>query len=131
YEPGTLKRLMGMYATREDQIDRMLRAGALVDLHQAFKQSTRASVEEYSLKKIEAFYNFERKIPPDVSRAAMRYIEHRLELGWDNEQLPDDMRAAMAGSKRENFLSSASLRDCLETERAILLQRGLNVPRLR
>ena len=130
YEPGTLKRLMGMYATREDQIDRMLRAGALVDLHQAFKQSTRASVEEYSLKKIEAFYNFERKIPPDVSRAAMRYIEHKLELGWENEQLPDDKRAAIEGYNREDCCSTAALRDWLENQRAILLERGLKVPRL-
>jgi len=30
YEPGALKRLMGMYATREDEIDQMLRAGMLV-----------------------------------------------------------------------------------------------------
>ena len=35
------------YTTREDEIDRML----LVDLHQAFKQGVRASVEEYSPKK--------------------------------------------------------------------------------
>ena len=27
YEPAALKRLMGRYATREDEIDRMLRAG--------------------------------------------------------------------------------------------------------
>jgi predicted RecB family nuclease len=130
YEPGTLKRLMGMYATREDQIDRMLRAGVLVDLHQAFKQSTRASVEEYSLKKIEAVYKFERKIPPDDSRAAMRYIEHKLELGWEDEQLPDDMRAAMEGYNREDCFSTAYLRDWLENERAILLSSGLDVPRL-
>ena len=55
YEPGALKRLMGMYATREDEIDRMLRAGVLVDLHQAFKQGMRASVEEYSLKRWKHF----------------------------------------------------------------------------
>ena len=29
YEPSALKRLMGRYATREDEIDRMLRAGTL------------------------------------------------------------------------------------------------------
>src|SRR5207253_2075416 len=83
------KRLMGMYVTREDEIDRILRAGVLVDLHQAFKQGVRASVEEYSLKKIEAFYGFERKTPLDVSREAMRYVEHRLELGWGDEELQD------------------------------------------
>jgi len=130
YEPTELKRLMGRYATCEDQIDRMLRAGVLVDLHQALKQSTRASVEEYSLKKIEAFYNFDRKIPPGVSRAAMRYIEHKLELGWENEELPGDMRTAMEGYNREDCFSTAQLRDWLENERAVLLKRGLNVPRL-
>src|SRR5256885_13464084 len=78
YEPGALKRLMGMYGTREDEIDRLLRAGALVDLHQAYKQGMRASVEEYSLKKVEAFYGFERKTLLETSRGAMRYVEHRL-----------------------------------------------------
>ena len=129
YEPSTLKRLMGMYATREDQIDRMLRAGVLVDLHQAFKQSTRASLEEYSLKKIEAFYGFARKTPLDVSRAAMRYVEHRLELGWENDELPDATREAMEGYNSEDCFSTAALRDWLENERQKLLASGTNVPR--
>ncbi len=89
YEPSALKRLMGMYATREDEIDSLLRAGAFIDLHQVFKQGLRASVEEYSLKKLEAFYAFERKTPLETSRTAMRYVEHRLELGWEGEELPD------------------------------------------
>src|SRR6266852_406750 len=97
YEPGAFKRLMGMYATREDEIDRFLRAGTLVDLHQAFKQGVRASVEEYSLKKVEAFYGFERKTPLETSRAAMRYVEHRLELEWGNEEVPERFRDAMEG----------------------------------
>jgi uncharacterized protein len=48
YEAVALKRLMGRYATREDELDRMLRAGMLVDLHSIVKQSLRASVEKYS-----------------------------------------------------------------------------------
>jgi len=129
YEPSALKRLMGMYATREDEIDRMLRAGVLVDLHQAFKQSVRASVEEYSLKKIEAFYGFERKVPPDVSRAAMRYVERRLELGWGEDVLPDAEREAMEGYNAEDCFSTARLRDWLEAERKKLVDSGTNVPR--
>lgn len=129
YEPGTLKRLMGMHATREDEIDRMLRAGALVDLHQAFKQGVRASVEEYSLKKIEAFYGFERKTPLDQSRLAMRHIEHRLELGWGDEVLPDSICEVMEGYNREDCLSAACLRDWLEQERRKLVGRGTEVPR--
>jgi predicted RecB family nuclease len=129
YEPSALKRLMGMYATREDEIDRMLRAGVLVDLHQAFKQSVRASVEEYSLKKIEVFYGFERKIPPEVSRAAMRYVERRLELGWGEEGLPEQTREVMEGYNRDDCISTAELRDWLEEERRKLLEKGTSLPR--
>jgi predicted RecB family nuclease len=129
YEPGALKRLMGMYATREDEIDRLLRAGALVDLHQAYKQGMRASVEEYSLKKVEAFYGFERKTPLETSRAAMRYVEHRLELGWGNEEMPEQAREALEGYNEEDCLSAARLRDWLEGERKKLEDEGISVPR--
>jgi predicted RecB family nuclease len=129
YEPGALKRLMGMYATREDEIDRMLRAGVLVDLHQTFKQSTRASVEEYSLKKIEAFYGFERRTPLDLSRAAMRYVEHRLELGRLEEEIPAKFRETLEGYNREDCVSTGKLRDWLEEERGKVVEEGASVPR--
>jgi predicted RecB family nuclease len=129
YEPATLKRLMGMHATREDEVDRMLRAGVMVDLHQACKQGLRASVEEYSLKKIEALYNFSRKTPLDASRAAGRYVEHRLELGWDGDQFPAAICETMDGYNREDCFSTAALRDWLETERQILVDSGTSVPR--
>jgi AAA domain/RNase_H superfamily len=130
YEPGALKRLMGMYATREDEIDRMLRAGLMVDLHQAFKQGLRASVEEYSLKKLEAFWGFERKTPLEASRAAMRYVEHRLELGRMREKLPDEIRETMEGYNAEDCASTAKLRDWVEEERKKLVASGVEVPRL-
>jgi predicted RecB family nuclease len=129
YEPSALKRLMGMYATREDEIDRMLRAGVLVDVHQAFKQSTRASVEEYSLKKLEAFYGFERKTPLDVSRAAMRYVEHRLELGWNDKELPEEFREALEGYNSEDCFSTAAMRDWMEDRRQELLDMGTSIAR--
>jgi uncharacterized protein len=129
YEPATLKRLMGMHATREDEIDRLLRACEFVDLHQAFKQGLRASVEEYSLKKVEAFYGFERKTPLEKSRSAMRYLEHRLELGWGDEGLSDNVREVMEGYNREDCFSTAKLRDWLEDERRTMLNRGIEVPR--
>ena len=129
YEPATLKRLMGTYATREDEVDRMLRAGVLVDLHQAFKQGLRASVEEYSLKKLEAFYSFKRKTPLDVSRGAMRYIEHRLELEGKLEEIPDEIRAAMEGYNSEDCFSTAALQDWLEREREKLIEQRTTVPR--
>jgi predicted RecB family nuclease len=129
YEPGAFKRLMGRYATREEEIDSMLRAGLFVDLHTVFKQALRASVEEYSLKKLEVFYGFKRKIPLEESRAAMRFIEHRLELGWERQELPQKFREAMEGYNGEDCFSTAALRDWLEIERQRLVDAGTVIAR--
>ncbi len=129
YEPGAFKHLMGKYATREEEIDSMLRAGLFVDLHAVFKQAVRASVEEYSLKKLEVFYGFDRKVRPEESRAAMRYVEHRLELGWEDEELPEKFRESMEGYNGEDCFSTAALRDWLEAERAKLVERGVPITR--
>ena len=128
-EPGAFKRLMGQYATREEEMDGMLRAGRFVDLHRVVKQGLRASVEEYSLKKMEAFYQFERKTSLDASRAAMRYIEHHLELGWKGETLAEEQREAMEGYNREDCESTAALRDWLEVGRAKLVEMGEKIRR--
>ncbi|HEY4907680.1 MAG TPA: AAA domain-containing protein, partial [Candidatus Acidoferrum sp.] len=129
YEPSAMKRLMGMYATREDELDRLLRAGVLVDLHQIFKQALRAGVEEYSLKKLEAFYAFERKTHLDESRKAMRFIEHRLELGRAMPTIPDEIRSAMEGYNSEDCFSTLALQNWLEAERLDLIKKGLEIPR--
>jgi len=128
YEPSAFKRLMGRYATREEEVDGMLRAGVFVDVHTVLKQAIRASVEEYSLKKLEALYGFKRKTPPDESREAMRYIEHRLQLGWQGE-LPRRYRDVMEGYNGEDCLSTAALRDWLEAERVKAMAAGAMIPR--
>src|SRR5713101_8653386 len=50
YEPSALKRLMGRYASREEEVDRLLRGKVFVDLYSVVRQSLRASVEKYSIK---------------------------------------------------------------------------------
>ena len=62
YEPAAFRRLMGRHATREAEIDRMLRAELFVDLHAVVKHSLRASVEKYSIKDLEPFYGFARAV---------------------------------------------------------------------
>ncbi|MGC1688293.1 MAG: TM0106 family RecB-like putative nuclease [Candidatus Acidiferrales bacterium] len=130
YEPSVLKRLMGIYATRQDEIDEMLWEGTFVDLHQILKQSARASVEEYSLKKIEGLYGFERTTPLDLAGLAMRFVQHQLELGWGDDELPGDVRDAIEGYNSEDCFSTAKLRDWLESRRHELVACGSTVARL-
>jgi uncharacterized protein len=55
YEPTALKRLMGLHATREDEIDHLLRNEVLVDLYAVVRQALRISQPSYSIKKVEVF----------------------------------------------------------------------------
>jgi uncharacterized protein len=113
YEPVALKRLMGRYATREDELDRMLRAGMLVDLHSVVKQSVRASVERYSLKDLEVFFRFKRETDLRDARQALQAMERGLELN-DVDSIPAEARAAVAAYNREDCLSTLYLRNWLE-----------------
>lgn len=127
-EPSTLKALMGRYATRESEIDRWLRGGLLIDLHSILKQSIRASVEQYSLKDLEAFHGFKRSLPLDKARAAMRQVEHALELGRSSE-FADEVRSHIESYNSDDCRSTASLRDWLEQLRQAECKRGVEIPR--
>jgi len=61
YEPTALKQLMGVYATREDAMDALLRREVFVDLHSVVRQGLRAGVPGYSLKDVEALPAFRRQ----------------------------------------------------------------------
>jgi predicted RecB family nuclease len=127
YESGALKRLMGRYATREDEIDRMLRAYLLVDLHTVARRAVRASVEHYSLKALEAFSGFERQIPLEDARTALRQIQHALEVG--EAGLDPTLQNTVAGYNADDCNSTRALRDWLEAERRQLEQAGHPIPR--
>jgi hypothetical protein len=64
-----------------------------------------------------------------MSRAAMRYIEHRLELGWQGEEFPEKMRNWLEGYNADDCVSTAALQGWLEAERQRTIDAGENVPR--
>jgi len=128
YEPSAFQRLMGRYATREDDIDRMLRSGLLVDLHRVLRQSLRASVESYSLKEMEAFCGFVRRVPLPDARHAIRLAEHQLELSRAL-RIDDSARHTIEGYDNDDCLSTSRLRDWLEAERTKLEQEGQLIQR--
>ena len=128
YEPGALKRLMGRYATREDEIDQILRGHILVDLHTVLKRSLRASVEQYSLKALEPFYGFERKVPLEDARTALRLIQHGLELKKADD-IDQAVRDTVQVYNADDCFSTLELRKWLEHERALVEAAGETIPR--
>jgi predicted RecB family nuclease len=128
YEPSALKRLMGRYATRENQIDRMLWAGLFVDLHTVVKRSIRASVEVYTLKALEAFHRFSRSTPLEEARIAMRTVQHGLELG-SMDLVGATARNVVIGYNADDCFSTLFLRNCLEEQRQQLVDAGVVITR--
>ena len=61
HERSMLRRLMGEHGSREQDVDDFLRGAVLVDLYRVVRQSLRASVDSYSIKRVEALYGFVRE----------------------------------------------------------------------
>ena len=108
YEPTALKRLMSRYGTREDEVDRILRGNVLVDLYGIVRQSLQASVESYSIKKIEKFYMPQRE--GVVTSAGFSVVEYER---WLKTRDPEIL-AAIASYNRDDCLSTWRLHGWLE-----------------
>jgi predicted RecB family nuclease len=118
YEAGALKRLMQRHATRIDEVDRLLRGGVLVDLYNVVRQGIRASVESYSIKRIEKFYLPKREGP--VTEAGFSVVAYETWLRDGDEQHLRDL----ADYNRDDCVSTWRLRDWLEDRRREAMARG-------
>lgn len=128
YEPGALKRLMGRYATGEDELDRLLRGKVLVDLLSIVRHAIRAGVESYSIKKLEPLFGYERDAKlPDVNQALTR-LQLCLE-GNDPTGIETEDSATVEIYNRDDCVSTRYLRDWLEIQRQTLLEQGIDIPR--
>lgn len=128
YEPAALKRLMSRYATRENEVDHLLRSGTFVDLYSVVRRSIRASVESYSIKRLEPLYAFERKAPlADVGRL-MAKLQACLELG-DADGIQAEDLSLVRAYNQDDCLSAHALRDWLEGVRSQAIAAGAEIPR--
>jgi predicted RecB family nuclease len=128
YEPSALKRLMGRYATREEEIDRMLRGRVFVDLYQIVRHAIRASVESYSIKELERFFGFVRTTKLEDASRALAHVQTSLEFK-DVEAITVELKDTVAGYNRDDCVSARGLRDWLERVRAELVSQGTVIDR--
>lgn len=128
YEPAAMKRLMGRYATRENEVDNLLRGEIFVDLFAIVRHGIRASVESYSIKKLEPLYAFTRRVPLEDVGAVMARTQARLEMA-DADGVPEEDKATIRGYNLDDCHSTAALRSWLETVRANLIAGGQPIDR--
>jgi len=129
YEPTAIKRLVGRHGTCVDEVDELLRAAVFVDLYRAVRQGIRASVESYSIKRLEPLYGFNRAVPLRDANIALQSFEAAMVLGNGQEEIGDLLKT-VEGYNRDDCVSARRLRDWLEDRRKELeAKSGRTLPR--
>src|SRR5690606_38854639 len=93
--------------------DRLLRGRVLVDLYRVVRQGLRASVESYSIKKLEPLYGFEREAELRAAGDSIAMFEEWLELGGERGDQEHTLKL-IERYNRDDVLSTWRLRDWLE-----------------
>lgn len=111
YEETALKRLASQHATREVEVDNLLRERALVDLYKVVREGIRLSVPSYSIKYVEHFYRPARSGEVKNAGASIVYYER-----WRETRDPQLLQD-IADYNRDDVESTQQLRDWLLTLR--------------
>lgn len=119
YEPTAIKHLSGRHGVCADDVDELLRAGVFVDLFRVVRQGLRASVESYSIKKMEEFYGFRRTVDLRDASSSLQAFETVLALGDKPEEAKEILKT-IADYNRDDCVSTWQLRDWLEKLRSEL-----------
>ena len=107
YEKAAMTQLMGIYATREDAVDELLRRKIFVNLHTVVRQGLRAGVPSYSLKEVEALARFDRQADlRNGTRAVLAYER------W-METRDESLLASIAAYNADDCRATLALRDWL------------------
>ena len=129
YEETAIKRMAGQHSTCVDEVDELLRGEVLVDMLRAVRQGLRASVESYSIKKLEPLYDYQRDVDLRDANRALHTFQTLLAFGFGAENL-NELKTAIAGYNRDDCVSAMRLRDWLERLRTELEQHvGEALPR--
>ena len=119
YEITALKRMMGFYGTREQELDDLLRRGVFVDLLRVVRNGIRASRPGRGLKELEAFLDFERRAEVKDGGTSIVVFERWMQTR-DRELL-----AQIDAYNEEDCIATLLLRDwLLECKREAIAKFG-------
>ncbi len=126
YEPTTLKRLTAMHATREEEVDELLRREVFVDLYQVVRRSIRISHDSYSIKAVRQFF-MPNAGEGEVTGGAESIVEFQRWLDTGDPRVLD----AIERYNEEDCVSTLELRNwLLERKREAEHRFGVTIPAL-
>ena len=122
YEVTALRKLMGRYASREAEVDRLLRGEVLVDLYRVVRHGVRISQEGYGLKKLEPLFLGSRQ--GDITDGGSSIVAYERWLETGDASILESLRAYNEIDCR----ATEALRDWLEQRRLELAARAGQEP---
>ncbi len=121
-------RLMGRFATREDEVDDLFRLGVFVDLYRVVRQGLRAGVESYSIKRLEPLCGYDRRV--DLRAATLNLIAFEAALEDGTADGDRERQQIIAGYNEDDCRATMALRNWLEQRRVELATRlSMDLPR--
>jgi len=114
-------RLMGRFATREDEVDDLFRLGVFVDLYRVMRQGLQAGVESYSIKRLEPLCGYARQV--DLREATENLIAFEAALEDGTAAADAGRQKVVAGYNEDDCRATLALRDWLEDRRLDLAER--------
>lgn len=128
YERGRMGMLSTRHATREAEVDRMLRGELFVDLYKVVRQGLRIGLDSYSIKRLEPLYALTREATLKEAGSSVvayeRYIRS-VSAGSPDQAILDGIELY----NQDDCRSNAELRDWLEAQRRVLAG-SLGIPEL-
>jgi predicted RecB family nuclease len=109
HEKSKLRSLAAQYATREQEVDQLLREEVFIDLYAIVRQGMQVGEDSYSLKKLERHHGFER-LEKRVREGGGSIVAYEAWLESGDDELLEAIRAY----NEEDCRSTASLRDWLQ-----------------
>jgi predicted RecB family nuclease len=123
YEKTALRRLAQEHATREDEIDDLLRGEVLVDLFAVVRQALMISEDGYGLKKLERFYDLKRTT--DVQKGDESIVMFERWLLDKDPSILDDIQSYNCDDCRSTYLLRGWL---LELRVEAIAKYGVDLP---
>jgi uncharacterized protein len=116
YERAAVRRLASSHATRENEVDELLRNNVFVDLYQVVRHGLRVGEPNYSIKSIELLYREKRK--GDVTTAGESIVYY---ANWTESGQPRDWKNASWLKQIRDYNAD----DCQSTHQLVVWLRGI------
>ncbi|MBF0105762.1 MAG: TM0106 family RecB-like putative nuclease [Deltaproteobacteria bacterium] len=123
YEVTAFKRLAAKYATREKELDQMLKDGLFVDVYKIVKQGIRIGAESYSIKAVEKIYMPARTGEVQSALGSVVMFQNWLESP-DGQSVQDSQKLKEIESYNREDDESLSL--CIDWLRGVMQAHGIS-----